>query len=118
VSLIIVAVVVVGTWQLLRDSVNLALDAVPEGIEPLAVQTYLAELPGVAQVHDLHIWAMSTTEAALTAHLVMPGGYPGDAFLAQTCKELHDHFRIEHATLQVEIGDPNHPCALAPDHIV
>jgi cobalt-zinc-cadmium efflux system protein len=118
VSLIIVAVVVVGTWQLLKDSVNLALDAVPEGIEPMLVRTYLAELPGVAQVHDLHIWAMSTTETALTAHLVMPTGFPGDAFLAQTCKQLHDHFGIEHATLQVEIGDPNHPCALAPDHIV
>ena len=118
VSLIIVAVVVVGTWQLLRDSVNLALDAVPEGISPQAVQTYLAERPGVTQVHDLHIWAMSTTETALTAHLVMPSGYPGDAFLAETCKELHDHFGIEHATLQVETGDRNHPCALAPDHIV
>lgn len=118
VSLIIVAVVVVGTWQLLRDSVNLALDAVPEGISPQAVQTYLAERRGVTQVHDLHIWAMSTTETALTAHLVMPSGYPGDAFLAETCKELHDHFGIEHSTLQVETGDRNHPCALAPDHIV
>lgn len=118
VSLIIVAVVVVGTWQLLRDSLNLALDAVPEGIEPLAVRTYLAELPGVAQIHDLHIWAMSTTETALTAHLVIPTGYPGDAFLARVCKELHDQFGIEHATLQVETGDPSHPCTLAPDHLV
>ncbi|MFE1745847.1 cation diffusion facilitator family transporter [Coleofasciculus sp. H7-2] len=116
VSLIIVAVVVVGTWQLLKDSINLALDAVPEGIEPSLVRTYLAELPGVAQVHDLHIWAMSTTQTALTAHLVMPTGFPGDAFLTQTCKQLHDHFGIEHATLQVETGDPNHPCTLAPDH--
>ena len=81
VSLILVIVVVVGTWQLLRDSVNLALDAVPEGIEPRAVQTYLTERPGVSQVHDLHIWAMSTTETALTVHLVIPEGYPGDAFL-------------------------------------
>ncbi len=118
VSLIIVAVVVVGTWQLLQDAVNLALDAVPEGIEPLAVRTYLSELPNVAQVHDLHIWAMSTTETALTAHLVIPAGYPGDAFLAQTCKELHDKFGIEHTTLQVETGDPSHPCCLAPDHLV
>ncbi len=118
VSLIIVAVVVVGTWQLLRDSVNLALDAVPEGIEPQAVQTYLAELPGVVQVHDLHIWAMSTKDTALTAHLVIPSGYPGDAFLTQTCKALHDHFGIEHATLQVEMGDPNHPCVLEPNHVV
>lgn len=118
ISLLISAVVIVGTWQLLKDSFNLAIDAVPAGIDLLAVRTYLAERPGVAQVHDLHIWGMSTTETALTAHLVMPRGYPGDAFLAQTCKELHDHFGIEHATLQVEVGDPNHPCALAPDHIV
>lgn len=118
VSLIIVVVVVVGTWQLLKDSVNLALDAVPEGVEPLAVQTYLAERPGVAQVHDLHIWAMSTTQTALTVHLVMPSGHPGDDFLAQTCRELHDHFGVEHATLQVETGDPNHPCILESDKVV
>jgi cobalt-zinc-cadmium efflux system protein len=116
VSLIIVAVIVFGTWELLRDSVNLALDAVPNNIEPLAVRTYLAELPGVAQIHDLHIWAMSTTETALTAHLVMPTGYPGDAFLAQICQALHDQFGIEHTTIQVETGDPNHPCVLAPNH--
>lgn len=113
ISLIIVIVVVVGTWQLLKDSVNLALDAVPEGIEPLAVKTFLAELPGVAQVHDLHIWAMSTTETALTAHLVIPSGHPGDDFLAQTCQELHDHFGIEHSTLQIEVGDSAQSCALA-----
>lgn len=79
-SLIIVAVIVVGTWQLLQESVNLVTDAVPAGIEPLAVRTYLTELPGVAGVHDLHIWGMSTTETALTAHLVMTAGHPGDAF--------------------------------------
>ncbi len=114
VSLIIVAVIVFGTWELLRDSINLALDAVPQNIEPLAVRTYLAELPGVAQIHDLHIWAMSTTETALTAHLVMPAGYPGDAFLARICQALHDQFGIEHTTIQVETGDPNYPCVLAP----
>lgn len=118
VSLVIVVVVVVGTWQLLKDSVNLALDAVPEGIEPLAVQTYLAELPGVAQIHDLHIWAMSTTQTALTAHLVMPQGCPGDPFLAQVANQLHDYFGIEHATLQVETGDPNHPCTLESDQAI
>ena len=118
VSLILVVVVVVGTWQLLRDSVNLALDAVPEGIEPRAVQAYLAERPGVSKVHDLHIWAMSTTETALTVHLVMPTGYPGDAFLCEVSKELQDHFRIKHSTLQVETGDSEYPCALEPDHVV
>ncbi len=118
VSLIIVAVVVVGTWQLLRDAVNLALDGVPAGIEPLAVQTYLAERPGVSQVHDLHIWAMSTTETALTVHLVMPTGYPGDAFLCHVYKELHHQFGISHSTIQVETGDSDYPCTLEPDHVV
>ncbi len=115
-SLIIVVAVVVGTWQLLMDSIKLALDAVPQGIEPQAVRTYLSELPGVTQIHDLHIWAMSTTQTALTAHLVMPKGYPGDVFLTQTCGELKKHFGIDHATLQIETGDPNYPCNLAPDH--
>lgn len=117
VSLIIVVVVVV-TWQLLKDSVNLALDAVPAGIEPLAVQTYLAERPGVTSVHDLHIWAMSTTQTALTAHLVMPKGQPGDDFLLQVCQQLHEHFGIEHSTIQIEMGNSTHSCAQAPDHTV
>lgn len=118
VSLIIVAVIVFGTWQLLRDSINLALDGVPAGIELLAVRTYLEEIAGVAEVHDLHIWAMSTTETALTVHLVMPQGCPSDAFLTQICQELHDLFGIEHATIQVETGDRNYPCTLAPYHRV
>lgn len=117
-SLIIVAVIVVGTWQLLQESVNLVTDAVPAGIEPLAVRTYLTELPGVAGVHDLHIWGMSTTETALTAHLVMTAGHPGDAFLVEVNRELHDHFGIEHATLQIETGDPNYPCSLAQENVV
>lgn len=110
VSLIIVAVIVIGTWNLLRDSVNLALDAVPAGINPQAVRTYLTELPGVVQVHDLHIWAMSTTETALTAHLVMLTGNPGDAFLSRISMELHDNFNIEHTTIQVETGNFPRPC--------
>ena len=117
-SLIVVVVVVVGTWGLLKDSLKLALDAVPAGIEPLAIRTYLRELPGVAEIHDLHIWGMSTSETALTVHLVMPAGCPGDGFLARINKELHDHFDIEHATLQIETGDPKHPCVLVPDHLV
>ncbi|MEH1973428.1 MAG: cation diffusion facilitator family transporter [Nostoc sp.] len=118
VSLIIVVVVVVGTWQLLKNSLDLALDAVPAGIEPLAVRTYLAELRDVAGVHDLHIWGMSTTETALTAHLVMPTGHPGDAFLVQVNRELQDHFGIEHTTLQIETGDPSSPCPLAQENVV
>ncbi|MEQ9482425.1 cation diffusion facilitator family transporter [Coleofasciculus sp. F4-SAH-05] len=118
VSLVIVMVVVVNTWQLFRESLNLALDAVPEGIEPAAIRTYLTELPEVDQVHDLHIWAMSTTETALTAHLVIPKGYPGDAFLSRVSQHLHDQFGIEHPTIQIETGDPNQPCTLAPENRV
>jgi cobalt-zinc-cadmium efflux system protein len=116
-SLVISVIILAGTWGLLVDSLNLVLDGVPESIEPKAVKNYLASLPGVTEVHDLHIWAMSTTETALTAHLVIPDGAPGDAFIAMTCEALHDQFAIEHATLQIEMGD-GHPCALAPDHLV
>lgn len=118
ISLIIAAIVVAGTWHLLQDSLQLVMDGVPKGIELQAVRTYLGGLPGVREVHDLHIWAMSTTEVALTAHLVMPQGYPGDVFLTQTCRDLHANFAIEHATLQIETGDPEHPCTLASEHRV
>lgn len=118
VSLVITIVIVVGTWRLLLESLNLIMDAVPAGIEPLAIRTYLAQLPGVAEVHDLHIWGISTTEIALTAHLIMPGGHPGDQFMAQIAKELHDHFGIEHPTIQIELGNSANfcnVCVLAPD---
>ncbi len=118
ISLVIVVVIVVGTWNLLRDALGLILDRVPKHIEPLAVRTFLQELPGVAQVHDLHIWGMSTTETALTAHLVMPEGCPGDSFLTHISEELHHHFDIDHPTLQIETGDQQYPCPLEPDHIV
>jgi cobalt-zinc-cadmium efflux system protein len=117
-SLLIVATVIVSTWSLLRESVNLALDAVPEGIDPRDVEGYLGRLPGVAEVHDLHIWAMSTTEVALTAHLVRPDGPAEDHFLGEVCRALHDRYGIEHATLQVERGDRAHPCRLAPAEVV
>jgi cobalt-zinc-cadmium efflux system protein len=116
-SLVISVVILAGTWGLLMDALHLVLDGVPENIEPAAVKNYLVGLPGVVEVHDLHIWAMSTTETALTAHLVIPDGAPGDTFIATTCKALHDQFKIEHATLQIEMGD-GHPCSLAPDHLV
>ncbi|MEA5502440.1 cation diffusion facilitator family transporter [Halotia wernerae UHCC 0503] len=118
VSLMIVVVIVVSTWQLFQESFNLVTDAVPAGIEPLAVRTFLAELPGVTSVHDLHIWGMSTTETALTTHLIMPAGHPGDAFLEQVNRELHNNFSIEHTTIQIEFGDPNYPCPLAQDNAV
>ncbi len=110
VSLVIVALIIWGTWGLLRDSVNLALDAVPEGIDVSGIQQYLQSLPTCVEVHDLHIWGMSTTEAALTAHLVMAEASCDDALLAQTAHELHHKFGIEHTTLQVEFGDPDYPC--------
>jgi cobalt-zinc-cadmium efflux system protein len=117
-SLVIALVILVGTWGLLRDAVNLSLDAVPEGIDPSEVAAYLAAQPGVSEVHDLHIWAMSTTETALTAHLVRAEAPVDDGLLARMRRELHDRFGIEHATFQIETGDPEHPCPLAPAHVV
>jgi cobalt-zinc-cadmium efflux system protein len=117
-SLVIAALIVVGAWRLLRQALDLALHAVPSGIETAAVREHLARSAGVCAVHDLHIWAMSTTEAALTCHLVMPDGHPGDALLAHLAEELHDRFGIAHATIQVETGDPDHPCKLDADHVV
>jgi len=104
-SLVIVAVIAWGTWGLLKDSTKMALHAVPDGIDEAAVRAFLEGLPGVTAVHDLHIWPMSTTETALTAHLVMPGGYPGGAFMREIAHELEHDFRIGHATVQVETGD-------------
>ncbi len=102
VSLIIVLVIAWGTWGLLKDSVAMSLLAVPKGISESKVRGYLAGLEGVKEIHELHIWPMSTTETALTAHLVMPGGHPGDDFLRQVSEELDQHHRIGHATIQVE----------------
>ena len=118
VSLLIVAVILFGTWSLLRDSLALFLHAVPSGVEPAAVRGHLAALPGVAEVHDLHIWAMSTTETALTVHLVMPEGHPGDAFLNDLGRTLDTRFGIHHATVQIEVGDTAAACELAPEHRV
>ncbi|MCI0358501.1 MAG: cation diffusion facilitator family transporter [Planctomycetaceae bacterium] len=103
-SLVIAVVILAGTWGLFRESLNLALDAVPAGIDPQAVDDYLSGLPGVAAVHDLHIWALGTTETALTAHLVVPNRTDHDALLADLSHELHDRFGIEHATVQIERG--------------
>ncbi|MBE0546715.1 MAG: cation transporter [Rubrivivax sp.] len=101
VSLVIAALIVVGTWSLFRQSLHLLFDGVPESVDLHAVQALLQGLPGVAQVHDLHVWAMGTSETALTAHLVMPDGGGDDAFLKHATNELHEHFEIRHVTLQV-----------------
>jgi cobalt-zinc-cadmium efflux system protein len=105
VSLLVVAVILWSTWGLLKESTVLALQAVPPGIDPDKVAATLEALPGVARLHDLHIWPMSTTETALTAHLVMSGGHPGDAFLASTQHRLAHDFGIGHATLQIELSE-------------
>jgi cobalt-zinc-cadmium efflux system protein len=104
VSLVIVVVIGVGAWGLLKDSVKMALLAVPEGIDEGEVRAYLEGLRDVTAVHDLHIWAMSSTETALTAHLVIPGGHRGDSFLHEVTHELEHRFAIGHATVQVETG--------------
>lgn len=116
-SLMISAVIVWGAWGLLRESMAMSLNAVPRGIDPVAVRAYLERRPGVVQVHDLHIWSVSTTEVALTCHLVIPAGAPGDAYLLDLAVQLRDVFGIQHATMQVET-DPDSPCALAPDYVV
>ncbi len=117
-SLLIVTVIFIATWGLLRDAVKLALHAAPESVDPVDVRRYFSELAGVTEVHDLHIWAMSTTETALTVHLVMPAGHPGDVFLSDTIHQVEHKFRIGHVTIQIETGTSLTPCVLAPDHVV
>lgn len=112
VTLAIAALIVLGTWGLLKEAVDLALHAVPRGINLAAVEARLAQAPGVTRVHDLHVWGMSTTETALTAHLVMPRTPDGDGFLAGLKAQLHDEFGIEHVTLQVEQGALTDCCSL------
>lgn len=104
VSILIVLVIAWGTWGLLKDSVAMSMLAVPKGISETEVRSYLINLDGVSDLHDLHIWPMSTTETALTVHLVMPGGHPGDAFLQEVTEELEHHHRISHVTVQIEMS--------------
>jgi cobalt-zinc-cadmium efflux system protein len=118
VSLIVSAVIVFGTWGLLKSAIGLALDAVPEGLDIAAVRTHLLALPGVAGLHDLHIWGMSTTETALTCHLIMPDGHPGDTVLNEMAQQLYHRFGIQHATIQIELADSDEACALTPEHVV
>ncbi len=113
ISLFIVVVILRATWYLLRDSFNLAVDAVPENIDPTQVKKYLLGLPGVASLHDLHIWGMSSTDAALTVHLIVPRTSANDKFLNQVARDLHKRFGIGHSTIQIEHGDIAEKCALA-----
>lgn len=109
-SIVIALIIIAGTWGLFRQSLHLLFDGVPEGIDLAAVDTWLRHQPGVTGVHDLHVWAMSTTGIALTAHLVMPAGHPGDAFFEHVAHALRDEFAITHPTLQIERADSNHGC--------
>ncbi|MGZ4997785.1 MAG: cation diffusion facilitator family transporter [Methylobacter sp.] len=113
ISLVIVVVIVMGTLGLLRDSLRLVLSAVPEQINAPEIDLYLRQLDGVTDIHDLHIWGLSTTETALTAHLVMPDGYPGDVFMDNIACTLKERYSIHHSALQIEQGTTNHACSLA-----
>ncbi|MDP3087156.1 MAG: cation diffusion facilitator family transporter [Methylotenera sp.] len=109
-SLLIAAVVLIGTWSLFKESLHLLFDGVPENVHLPAVRSYLESLPGVSHVHDLHVWALGTSQIAMTAHLVMPNGSPGDAFLEEVAETLHDTFEIEHPTIQIEIKATKYSC--------
>jgi cobalt-zinc-cadmium efflux system protein len=114
-SLAVAAAILASTWSLLRRALDLVLDAVPEGIDIDAVRVYLAALPNVRGVHDLHVWPLSTTETALTAHLVMPNNTCEPTFLSNVCDELRARFEIDHATLQVDPEEAPNECRLAPE---
>ena len=112
ISLIVVAVIIFNTWGLLRDSVLLVLSAVPPHIDIAAIDAFLRGQPGVADIHDLHIWGLSTTESALTVHLVMPDGYPGDVFMDNIRNMLETRYAIHHSTLEIEQGTIHHFCRI------
>lgn len=118
ISIVIAVVIFASTWGLLNASLRLSLHAVPESIDLNEVTTFLQALPYVREVHDLHIWGMSTTEIALTVHLVTPAGHPGDAALGQLAEELEHRFNISHVTIQVELGEEGVSCRLAPEDVV
>lgn len=112
-SLAIALLIVIGTWSLFSQSLHLAFDGVPAGIDLAEVRDCLLGFAGVREVHDLHVWAMSASEIAMTVHLVMPDGHPGDALIAAMDARLRERFAIDHATIQIEIGDTGMPCRLA-----
>lgn len=114
-SLLIAVVIFWSTWGLLRDSVNLAIDGVPRSVDPEQVRSWLCAQPGVTGLHDLHIWPMSTTDTALTTHLLMPEPPADDSFLHDLAQQLQERFEISHATFQVERGDLEGPCMQSPN---
>ena len=111
VSLVIALVIVAGTWSLFRKSIHLLFDGVPDSVDLLELDRWLRSQDGVEAVHDLHVWALSTYDNAMTAHLFMPAGHPGDDFYRAVAKELHDRFGISHPTLQIELTHIEHGCA-------
>ena len=116
VSLLIVMIILIGTWRLLRESLNYAMDAVPENVDLQKIQQYLLDCDQVDSLHDLHVWPLSTSETALTVHLVVKGSPLDNAFLSQLQHDLHDHFAIEHATIQLESADDASFCLLGSNH--
>jgi len=112
--LAIAVVIVVGTWRLFRQSLHLMFDGVPDSVDLKDVRAYLLSQPGVEDVHDLHIWAISTSDIALSVHLLMPGGYPGEPFIDAVTARLHDRFEISHPTIQIETSQKNHGCEQQP----
>ena len=115
ISLFIVVVILLGTWHLLRDSIDLAIDAVPQGINVAEIKSYLSALKNVSDIHDLHVWALSTTETALTVHLVTTHELIDNCFLQEVQEHLHHHFNIAHATIQIENEDGDYTCVLNRD---
>ncbi|MGC9269222.1 cation diffusion facilitator family transporter [Acidiphilium sp.] len=113
-SLAIAGMILFGTWGLLRDSTGMVMDAVPRGIAPERVRAFVLDFPEVASVHDLHIWPISTTETALSVHVVTPGGHPGDEFIDRLVEAMHRKFDIDHATVQIELNESGcaHACEL------
>ncbi len=116
IGLLIVVVILYNTWDLFRESLDLMLDAVPPDIDPDAVRKYLESIPGIRSLHDLHIWALSTTQTALSVHLIKPDSYLDDVLLERLARELRSRFDIDHATIQLERGRPEHACPLDPAH--
>jgi cobalt-zinc-cadmium efflux system protein len=115
ISLFIVVVILLGTWRLLRDSIDLSIDAVPQGINVAEIKSYLSALKNVSDIHDLHVWALSTTETALTVHLVTTHELIDNCFLQKVQEHLHHHFNIAHATIQIENEDGDYTCVLNRD---